>query len=220
MVMFKSILSIFLQDNCPLCQRSTHQEICYDCQRQLKSCQLKHPQKFWQGDLPLFPWGQYDGKLKQAIASLKYDKNPQIGELLGFWLGESWQKYSLIKTTKKPLVIPIPLHSTKQKIRGFNQAEIIARGFCQVTRYPLKAQGLVRIRQTQAMFGLTIEQRKNNIKQVFRLGKYLQNYPLSVPVLLIDDIYTTGTTVNEATIILQNHGIKVLGVLSLATPRQ
>ncbi len=217
--MLKNILSIFLQPNCPLCERATTEEICNYCQKQLKSCQLKEHKKFWQGDLPLFVWGEYDGKLKQAIAALKYDKNPQIGELLGFWLAESWQKYSLINTKIKPLIIPIPLHKSKEKIRGFNQADIIARGFCQVTKYPLNTKGLIRIRQTKAMFSLNFEEKENNIKGAFKLGKSLENNSLSRPVLLVDDIYTTGTTVKEAARILRNKGIKVLGVLAVSTPR-
>ncbi|MEA5511009.1 ComF family protein [Crocosphaera sp. UHCC 0190] len=218
--MLKNILSIFLKENCPLCQRSTEEEICYDCQRQLKSCQLKHSKQLWQGEFPLFAWGKYDGKLKQAIAALKYDKKPQIGEFLGFWLGESWQKYSLIKTQKTPTIIPIPLHLTKEKARGFNQSEMIAKGFCQITNYPLKTKGLMRIRQTEAMFGLTPEQRKANIKQAFSLGKSLQNHPLSKPILLIDDIYTTGTTAKEAAKVLSDQGFNVLGIIAVSTPSQ
>ncbi|MEL4894665.1 ComF family protein [Crocosphaera sp. Alani8] len=217
--MFKSILSIFLQENCPLCERATTEEVCQYCQKQLKSCQLKNPHASWQQDLPLFVWGKYDGKLKQAIAALKYDKNSQIGELLGFWLGEVWQNYSLINTKITPLVIPIPLHKNKEQIRGFNQAEIIARGFCQVTKYPLNKKGLIRIRQTKAMFNLATKEKEKNIKGAFKLGKSLENNPLSRPVLLVDDIYTTGTTVKEATRILRNKGINVLGVVAVSTPR-
>ncbi|MEA5535054.1 ComF family protein [Crocosphaera sp. XPORK-15E] len=215
--MLKNILSIFLKENCPLCQRSTDEEICYDCQRQLKSCQLKHPKKLWQGELPLFAWGKYEGKLKQAIAALKYENNPQIGEFLGFWLGETWLKYTLIKTQKTPTIIPIPLHLTKEKERGFNQSDLIAKGFCQITKYPLKTKGLIRIRQTEAMFGLTPEQRKANIQQAFSLGKSLQNHPLSTPILLIDDIYTTGTTAKEAAKVLSIQGFKVLGIIAVST---
>ena len=193
--MLKNILSIFFQENCPLCERVTHQEICSYCQKQLKSCQLKKPQRFWQGDLPLFVWGVYDGKLKRAIAALKYDKHPQIGELLGVWLAETWQNHSLISLKISPLIIPIPIHKSKQKIRGFNQSEIIAKGFCQVTKYPLNSQGLIRIRQTKAMFSLTFDEKQKNIQGAFKSGKSLQNYSLSKPVLLVDDIYTTGTTV-------------------------
>ncbi|WP_107670820.1 ComF family protein [Cyanothece sp. BG0011] len=218
--MLKHILSIFLQENCPLCERATPQEICDYCQKQLKSCQLKDPKIFWGGELPLFVWGEYDGKLKQAIAALKYDKHPKIGELLGFCLAETWQKYALIDPNLSPLIIPIPLHKTKEKSRGFNQSEIIGRGFCQVTKYPLKSNGLIRVRQTKAMFGLSVTEKEKNMKGAFQLGKSLQNTTLSKPVLLIDDIYTTGTTVKEAVKILQSQGIKVLGVLAVCSPRR
>ncbi|EAZ92345.1 ComF family protein [Crocosphaera chwakensis] len=217
--MLNNILSLFLQNNCPLCERATSEEICDYCQKQLKSFQLKQPQKFWKGDLPLFVWGEYDGKLKQAIAAFKYDKHLQIGELLGVWLAETWQNYSLINPNLFPLIIPIPIHQTKEKIRGFNQSEIIARGFCQVTKYPLKKRGLIRVRSTKPMFSLTVEEKENNIKGAFKLGKSLQNYSVSRPILLIDDIYTTGTTVKEAARMLQHQGKKVLGVLSVCTPR-
>ncbi|MDJ0599309.1 MAG: ComF family protein [Crocosphaera sp.] len=217
--MLKNILSIFLQENCPLCERATSEEICNYCQKQLKSCQLKNPKQFWQGDLPLFVWGEYDGKLKQAIAAFKYDKNPKIGELLGIWLAETWQNYSVIHPKIVPLIIPIPIHKNKKKIRGFNQSEIIARGFCQVTNYPLNTKSLMRIRQTKAMFSLTPEEKEKNIKGAFKLEKPLQNHSSSRPIILIDDIYTTGTTVKEAARILGQKGIKVLGVLAISTPR-
>ena len=181
--MLKNILSIFLQPNCPLGERATTEEICNYCQKQLKSYQLKEHKKFWQGDLPLLVWGEYDGKLKQAIAALKYDKNPQIGELLGCLLAESCQKSSLINTKIKPLILPIPLHKSKEKIRGFNQADIIARGFCQVTKYPLNTKGLIRIRQTKAMLSLNFDAKENNIKGAFKLGKSLEKISLSRPVL-------------------------------------
>lgn len=218
--MLKNFLSLFLQENCPLCERSTDKEICNYCQKQLKSYQLKQPQRFWRGDLPLFIWGEYDGKLKQAIAAFKYDKQPQIGELLGVWLAEAWQNYSLINSNLSPLVIPIPLHQSKEKTRGFNQSEIIARGFCQVTKYPLKKRGLIRVRPTKPMFSLAVAEKEKNIKGAFRLGKSLQNNSLSRPILLIDDIYTTGTTVKEAARMLRHQGIKVLGVLAVCTPRR
>ncbi len=217
--MLKNILSIFLQPNCPLCERATTEEICKYYQKQLKSHQLKDHKKSWQGDLPLFVWGEYDGKLKQAIAALKYDKSPQIGELLAFWLAESWGKNYLINSKIKPLIIPIPLHKAKEKIRGFKQAEIIARGFCQGTKYPLNPKGLIRIRQTKAMFSLTFQEKGNNIKGAFKLGKTLEKHSLSRPVLLVDDIYTTGTTVKEAAKILRDNGIKVLGVVAVSSPR-
>ena len=78
---------------------------------------------------------------------------------------------------------------------------------------------MIRKRQTKAMFSLTAKEKQKNIQGAFQLGKSLKNSSLSRPVLLVDDIYTTGTTVKEAARILRNQRIKVLGVLAVSTPR-
>ncbi len=216
--MLKSLLSLFLQENCPLCDRPTQEEICSYCQKQLKNYKLKNHQQFWQGELPLFVWGQYEGKLKQSIAALKYDKYQSIGELLGIWLGESWSNSSKVKSIKSITVIPIPLDPKKQKDRGFNQAEVIARTFCQITGYRLQGNGLEKVRSTQAMFGLNPTERQANIKQAFRVRKSLEKQLASNPVLLLDDIYTTGATATEAAQSLRSKGIKVIGIAAIAKP--
>jgi ComF family protein len=219
--MLDKFLSLFLQSNCPLCQRSTGDIVCVSCQNQLKNCQLNNPCQFWQGKLPLFVWGVYQGKLKQAIASLKYDKSLQLAELMGDWLAEAWLNTSYYKQTKKLTVIPIPLHPKKLQERGFNQAELIARSFCNLTGYSLQAKGLERIKETQAMFSLnSLNDRENNLRDAFVLGKGLQKFRSDSPVLLIDDIYTTGTTTNEAAKLLRSHNILVLGVGAIAIAKK
>ncbi len=217
-MMLKSLLYLFVKPNCVLCQRSADECICAYCQQQLKSGQNKNPCQFWQGELPLFFWGEYGGKIKQAIAALKYEKNPELGEFLGYWLGETWLKCSPISSAKKIIVIPIPLHRKKLKERGFNQSEIIGQGFCHITGYPLKANGLERAKETEAMFGLTPQQRQKNISNAFTIGKDLQKHSTSSPILLLDDIYTTGSTVREAAQVLKSHGFPVVGVVAFAKP--
>lgn len=210
--MFKQLLAVFLESPCPFCHRSHATIICNYCQQKLASEQLPSGDRFWRGDLPLFAWGRYDGQLKQAIAKFKYHQQPEIGRILGNWLGKAWL-HSSIDKPNKITVIPIPLHRAKQRQRGFNQAEVIARGFCQQTGYRLQPQGLTRIRNTQAMFGLQdAAARQNNIQNAFIIGK---KFP-TTPVLLLDDIYTTGTTVKEACQTLRGHNIKVIGVVVTA----
>lgn len=212
----KSFLSLWLKFPCPLCQRTAEQTLCQDCQNKLASYQLHKPQEQWLGDLPLFAWGKYDGELSRAIAKLKYDNHPEIGVLLGNWLGKSWRQNCPIATQQKVIVLPIPLHQAKLKTRGFNQAESIARGFCQITKYPLVTEGLIRIKATEAMFALNPIQRQHNIKNAFKIGNIWQQNPPNLPVLLLDDIYTRGTTVKEAARILRQHQIKVLGAIAVA----
>jgi ComF family protein len=216
--MLKGLLSVFLQSPCPLCNRPAENIVCVYCQKQLESCQLTNPSHLWRGNLPLFAWGVYDNKLKQAIATLKYNNQSQVGILLGQWLGNAWLVNPVSKKISKLTVVPIPLHRERLKTRGFNQAETIARGFCQRTGYSLQPQGLVRVRDTETMFGLAPEQRKQNLKHAFAVGKIWQQQPPKSPILLLDDIYTTGTTVREAARVLHNRGIEVCGVAVIATP--
>lgn len=216
---WKSLLSLFLRDNCPMCQRNADQVFCLDCQRQLNQCQFANPTDFWQGDLPLLVWGKYEQALKRAIAALKYDKNPQIGEIMGFWLGQKWSEAKLTQKYPKLTVIPIPLHRQKLKERGFNQAELIARGFCRFTGYSLNNKGLIRIKETEALFNLNPEQRKKELDQAFAITKHLAVKNKTTPILLIDDIYTAGTTAKEAQKTLKNQGFSVIGIGAISTTK-
>ena len=218
--MFKGLLSLFLKSNCPLCQRPAESTICHDCERKLQASQLRNPLQFWRQDLPLFVWGHYEGQLKRAIAVFKYENHPELGEFFGYNLGENWLKCNLLKKNPQLTVIPVPLHVEKQKERGFNQAEVIAKAFCHITRYPLHNEGLVRIRNTDALFNLNPQERQSEIKQAFRLGQGFPQPPRKQPILLVDDIYTTGTTVRECVNVLNAHQFPVLGIVAIASARR
>ena len=210
--MLKNVLSLFLESRCPLCDRSTPASVCEFCQRQLRQCQLKNPCRYWQGDLPIFAWGVYRGPLKRAIAALKYSDHRQLGNLLGNWLGQAWLN-SPCGRTKKLTVVPIPLHPQKLQTRGFNQAELIARSFCELTGYSFKPHGLRRVRETEAMYTLTGHQREKNIENALRVNQQWRNRS---PVLIVDDIYTTGTTVQEAARQLRLQNIQVQGAATVS----
>ena len=214
------VFNLFLEAKCPLCGRSTAKALCLDCQRQANRCRSSHPAQTWQGDLPLFAWGIYKGTLKRAIAALKYENQPQIARLLGHWLGEAWLTHALnwksqVTTTQRsgsPWVVPIPLHPNKLGQRGYNQAALLAESFCAVTGLPLARKGLVRIRQTTAQFSLTEKERQRNLAGAFQIGQAFKRRHPNASVLLLDDIYTTGSTVRSAAKTLQRQGIIVTGV--------
>ena len=79
----QGLLNLFLERRCPLCDRSTTTEFCLDCTRQLQKCQLTRPPDLEQQQLPIFAWGNYQGTLKRAISSLKYENQPTIARPLG-----------------------------------------------------------------------------------------------------------------------------------------
>jgi predicted amidophosphoribosyltransferase len=103
--------------------------------------------------------------------------------------------------------------------RGFNQAELIAQSFCEITGYKKQQQGLERVRATEAQFSLSVSQREQNLADAFVVGKSLLQHPSASPVLLVDDIYTTGATVRSAAQSLRLQGIQVYGVIAIATSK-
>lgn len=214
------LLALFLKYNCPLCDRPADVGLCEYCQRQLQRCQLATPSNWWQGELPVFVWGNYGGILKRAIAALKYDNQPQLARPLGHWLGKAWLNSPSATRVKKLTVVPIPLHSTKLQKRGYNQAQLIGESFCEVTGYKHQPLGLERIRETEAQFGLSAQVREQNLADAFTLGKCFHKNPPNSPVLLIDDIYTTGATIRSAAHILRKHRIAVYGVAAIATSKK
>ena len=215
--MLNNLLSLFLKPNCPLCQRSAEELFCEYCYEKLTSCELNfdQQQKFISANFLLLSWAKYDREVKRALATLKYKQQKDIGEVLGIWLGEAWLKQKNKQKYPHLIVTPIPCHQEKLKTRGYNQAELIARGFSQVTGYPVKSNLLTRQKKTEAMYGLKIKERKENIRQAFKLGKDYASIPKSRSILIIDDIYTTGTTVEEAIHILQQGQLKTIGVATV-----
>ncbi|NJL86923.1 MAG: ComF family protein [Leptolyngbyaceae cyanobacterium SM1_1_3] len=210
----KSVLNLFLQGRCPLCDRPTPANFCLACQTNLQQ-QTNCPPANWQSPLPVLAWRRYEGSLKRAIAALKYQHQPQIGFTLGTWLGETWQQQVQICNCR-PVVVPIPLHPNKLQQRGYNQAELIAQGFCRVTGLALAAHGLQRVQMTEAQFSLSAQARWQNLAQAFELGPHFQPHKPTAPVLLIDDIYTTGATATSAADTLRRQQISVLGIGAIA----
>lgn len=211
--MLRNVLNFVLKIDCPLCHRSTANPLCLDCHRRLECDRCSHPAQYWQNNPKVFAWGNYAHTLKRTISVMKYDRHPELAIPLGQLLAQSWLQTAIHQEIQKPAIVPIPLHAKKQQQRGFNQAELIARAFCKVTGYPLYAQGLQRIRATEALFNLSPTQREQAIAQAFELGK---NFRPKAPVLLIDDIYTTGATVRSSIQVLHRHGIRVMGVAVVA----
>ncbi|MDY6898152.1 MAG: ComF family protein [Cyanobacteriota bacterium] len=212
MQIWKTLLNLFLQSNCPLCKRPASQEFCEYCHKQLQKCRLTDSNRDKE-DLSVIAWGAYGGAIKRAIAAMKYNNHPEIARPLGEWLGEVWlQNYGIEDSF---VVVPIPMHPEKQKQRGFNQAALIAKSFCQTTGLKLKLNGLQRTRKTEALFGLSATERKETLIEAFDIGKDFRKHP-NVPVILVDDIYTTGATVKSAIETLNKSKITVSGVAAVA----
>jgi len=232
----EALSDLVWQRSCELCDRpAKHQGLCLACDRRLLASQLPLEQRWGRlpsalvSSAPLFlAWGLYDGSLKRAIAALKYEGHPKLAATLGQGLGRLWLEPGTDRAMatpwqqvdrSAPWVIPIPLHEARLQKRGFNQAELLAKHFCDVTGHRLIPNGLQRIRDTQAQFGLGQGDRAANVQGAFALGPGLgQQRPRSV--ILLDDIYTSGATVQAASNSLRAGGWTVAAVVVVARSAQ
>ena len=158
--------------------------------------------------------GAYDGELRELIHLLKYEQVLPAARVLGEMLGAAIAKLQLAESV---LVVPVPLHSSKRRQRGFNQAETIAR--TALKRLPrrdfeLAGQVLARVRPTTSQIGLTRPQRRENMRGAFQVVH--PNKVSGRTILLLDDVLTTGTTASECARVLRKAGADKVLVATVA----
>lgn len=146
------------------------------------------------------------GIMRPLIHHLKYRGRKDIGVLLGRLYGSDLTDSSFLETIS--CIVPVPLHPKKLKQRGYNQAEMIARGISETTSIPLSTGNLVRVVHNPTQTKRTKTQRWENVKNIFDV-KNVDSFAHK-HVLLVDDIITTGSTLEACGIALQKcNGIKI-----------
>lgn len=155
----------------------------------------------------------YDGALKDAIHQFKYSGHKALGPILA----ELVIRYLREKTERLRLVdcvIPVPIHSSRLRQRGFNQSEILADEIGQAFSLPVLCGNLTRTRSTRPQVNLPKDQRRENVADAFCVES--KDGVEGRNILLIDDVFTTGSTSDAATRALKDAGAKAVHVLTLA----
>jgi len=168
-------------------------------------------------------YGSYDGGLRDLIHLLKFQQVRPAAAVLGCMLAETVANLEQAMPVgtifcRTIAVVPVPLHTRKQAQRGFNQAEMIARGaleeLSRPKRFDLCTGVLLRRRETGSQIGLTRHQRRQNMRGAFAVSDPTRI--LNRDILLVDDVYTTGTTASECARVLRRAGAARVWVATVA----
>lgn len=169
-------------------------EFCYDCNR--KQFYYEYGFSLW----------NYSSKMRQSIAHFKYHNRREYGKFYGEEFVRVFGKQLL--QLEPDALIPVPIHWTRYIERGYNQTEIIAQEIGKRLDIPVVDDLLVRKRKTVAQKKLDDKQRARNLEQAFSVSRKWQNGSNLRKVIIIDDIYTTGNTINMCAKVLKEYGIE------------
>ncbi len=179
---------------CKKCGKSItdeRREFCIDCGRK------KH--SYCQGKAVFV----YEGKIKNSMYRFKYANKR---EYAAFYAEEAAFLYKdWVREKQIEAILPVPMYFWKKRRRGYNQAEVFAEHLGRKLNVPVDKKLVKRIRNTVPQKELNDVQRKSNLKNAFQLASDIVEYR---QVLLVDDIYTTGSTIDEIAGVLSGAGVK------------
>lgn len=180
----------------PTCMRcggeitDEEREFCDDCERTTRS--------YVRG----FPAMRYEYPLDESLAQFKYHNKRGYGD---YYAKEILARYgTVMRELYLDALIPVPIHKDKYRERGYNQAELLANKLGEALEVPVDAELLIRTRYTPPQKKLSRDEREINMKRAFQSSGKCVQYKR---VMLVDDIYTTGATVEACTRLLHEMGI-------------
>jgi len=154
----------------------------------------------------------FEGPARQAVHRLKYRGQTAVAAPLARIMYEMWER----ERPTAEVVVPVPLHPAREEERGFNQAALLARELSNLVGLPLAESGLQRVRHTPPQVGLSRRERQQNVRGGFRC----QDPALrGRQILLVDDVCTTGATLQAAAHALWEGGAGEVWAFTLARSR-
>ena len=196
------VLRCFPPRRCVVCQKSGS-ELCAQCRHGSKP--LRTP-----SNLPVSSLGPYAGQLKDWVKRLKYSQETALARPLGRALG---QLPALQRDSTGCRLLPIPLHPRRLAERGYNQSALLARAAASICPLEVEFDALVRTDYVAPQAALSRRERQENVRHAFNVRPSAKDLS---PMVLLDDVFTTGATLDAARFALEEAGAMVVGAVCVA----
>ncbi|MCI8708428.1 MAG: ComF family protein [Dorea sp.] len=228
------LLKLFWPEVCPFCGKVSAQGICGECRKKTDRLKVREP-KCMKCGKPVKDAEQeycrdcldarheYDRgaalwvhkpPVNTSVYQFKFHNRRSFGS---FYAKEMAAEYGeALAGWGIDIIIPVPLYPGKYKKRGYNQAAVLARELGKVLDIPVEERLIKRIRETAPQKNLTPRKRRQNLNGAFSVEKRRRVFLKSRSVLLTDDIYTTGSTVDEAAKTLKKAGAEKVFYLAIS----
>lgn len=230
MSIIQQIKTLIWQNNsCAVCGRTpTADLLCPNCRQMLSNltpcsrCGFFLPPHSLPGHhchppqevLALVTCCPYASPIKERLFNLKYHNRPQIAQSLSPLLAARWQQFAADSAAAPDVIVPVPLHPRRQGERGYNQSELLAKALAGELSIPVLTHAVERVQYTLPMHSLSPNERHQNLSHAFAPGRRIDQIR-GKNILLLDDIITTGATVQYSARVLHHGGAANIWALAV-----
>lgn len=208
-----NLLKLIYPDVCAFCNKIQKESLCKKCEEKIKKYKkdivIRSKNNYFEELISIF---KYEGVIREKIIQYKFQDKSYIYNTFAKIILKNEKVCGLLK--KYDIIIPVPIHRKRKLQRGYNQTQLIAKEIAKNIDIKLCDDVLVKSKNTIAQSKLNKNKRKQNIKGAFKVLDLERIQGKNI--LLFDDIFTTGSTVNECSKILKKAGAKTVGVLTIA----
>jgi len=200
---------------CGFCGKLDKNSLCNKCKIRIEKNAIykiedyRETTSFFDEHLYLF---QYDGEVRETILNYKFNEKSYLYRTFLEFIKNSEKICTQIK--KYDIIMPIPISKKRMKQRGYNQSTLIAKNLAKMLNIEYKENVLVKIKDNKPQSELGQHERSANVKGVYKI-KALRNIYIK-KILLIDDIFTTGSTANECARVLKENNANSVGIFTIA----
>lgn len=200
---------------CGICGKLDKNSLCNKCKIRLEKNALnkienyKNNSSFFDEHIYLF---QYDGEIRDTILKYKFNEKSYIYRTFLEFIKNNEKICAQIK--KYDIIMPVPISKKRFSARGYNQSSLIAKNFANMLNLEYTEKVLIKFKDNKPQSEMKQDTRKSNVKGVYKVINKEKIYKKTV--LIIDDIFTTGNTVDECAKVLKENDAECVGVFTLA----
>lgn len=204
--LFTQLLDLIYKKKCYFCSSSKNNALmCPNCYEKINLLPLKILTNI--DSIPVYCACVYEKEIQKLIRGLKYHNQKELAFFQAKLMFDYWQNLSL--SGEKFVIVPVPLYKSRQKKRKYNQMQLVAQEFSKLTGYEVKDDLIKRVKDTKPQYKLSKKEREENLHNAFECVK--ENYN-GEKLLIVDDILTTGSTMEEMAKTLQKSGLEDLTI--------
>ncbi len=210
------MLDLIYPPVCGICGKINKKHLCAKCIQNLKSYEINRIENYKKDKDKYFDYAiktfRYEGIIRNKIIDYKFNEKAYLSKTFQKMITKNEKIYRFLK--KYDIILYVPMFKKRKEERGYNQTELIAIELAKTLGIKIEKNNLIKVKDTKKQSTLTKLERADNVKNVFAIQK--PDRIINKNIIIVDDIYTTGSTLNECSKTLKKSGAAEIAIITIA----